>query len=164
MTFVKLWNKWYEWPNRNELRFYNRRHGFISIVDEKVPEWSNVIIMEYEDWHDLYEHEHFSWMLADIRDHELWIDQDGNYWGGDCHEVDAEYILEDIFGIDIDLMAAGDALVKAGWIKAQTSLMTQYYVENGMYDNLTTAQYISLANYCEEHGIPLSFYGLSEDY
>lgn len=155
MLFVKYCNKWYELSSLDSNKIYNRRYGHIMLNSNDEYE-----IKEYENWHEVYKKEYFTWMHANLCDHEVWIDLDGNYWGGDCHETDAEYILEDIFGIEIGLMTAGDTLIKAGWIKAQTSLMTQYYTEDGMYDHITTEQAKSLRDYCEYHGIPFSFYGL----
>lgn len=158
MTFVKYNEKWWEW-NKDRMKLYNRRHGHLDI-DENDPEWAKAETLEVESWHDLYENTRFSWMRAEISDHEIWIDPDGGIWGGECHEVDAEYILEDLYGMELNLMWCGDNLIKAGWIKAQTSFMTPMYEEEGMYRHMTIEQARVVSEYAEYHGIPRSFFDL----
>jgi len=159
MIFIKFNGNWYEQSEHNPQVLFNRRSGFfVRNSTEDIPTDEKI---ECDGWHELFMLTGFSWMKSSIKETEIWVDPSGGIWGDECHDVDAEYIVEDLFGLDLDIGPASDELIKRGWVKAQTSLMTQYYYEDGMYDDLTRAQVSVLEEYCQYHELPRSFFGMN---
>ena len=76
---------------------------------------------------------------------EMWIDPNGvmydcGDWG--AHEVTAQDILEQKFGIIENFWHSGDKLIQMGWTKVTANyIMYQHYCAAGIYKNCTNEQW-----------------------
>lgn len=96
----------------------------------------------------------YSSILTDEYENDAWLSLTGNFYKGEAHELCAEYILAEVYGIE-DIMYPADTLIKIGWVKLTNSCMFSHYVEDGMYTNLTPEQTQSMNNWLEAHGLSL---------
>ena len=87
-----------------------------------------------------YNHQTYKWELTDRPGRDCWVDKDGNIFNCTAHEVYAEYIVNELFGLEEVQYGFGDYLIDLGWVKFTTSCMNDIYKKNGLYDNLTPAQ------------------------
>lgn len=93
-------------------------------------------------------------ILTDEYENDAWLSPDGRFYKGAAHEVCAEYILAEVYGME-DVMFAADTLIRVGWVKLTNGFMFSHYVEDGMYANLTSEQTNSMNNWLEVHGLSL---------
>ena len=153
--FVRYKNDYWEW-DEEEMILNNRYHGWRSI-NENSPEWMNATIIEANDWHDLYLKTGYTDLYRGNKMEPcVWVDPDGDFWKGDCHEVDAEDICEVVLGIDADLYEAGDYLFKLGWTKLST-WMFSCYCSDHTYDNITTYQARAIKEWCDHYDLPFNW-------
>lgn len=88
-----------------------------------------------------YNHQTHKWELTDRLDRDCWVDKDGNIFNCTAHEVYAEYIVNQLFGLEeVSYDDFGGYLINLGWVKFTTSCMAEYYKKEGLYDNLTPTQ------------------------
>jgi len=149
MEFIKYDNKYYEFFRG---KYFNCHDGYVQIprfVIESTP------LEEYESWHDLYEKTGYMPIKCDTNERNTWCAPDGQMYEGQSHALEATYITEIIYGNDLDLGEAEEFLIERGWVKLTTSNMYYYYAKDGMYKNLTRAQYEQINIWCIEHGINL---------
>ncbi len=148
MLFINYPTKdqWRELGQKRKLAF-NYFGGYCD-VDENALE--NVECVELSSWHELYVVKHYCPLKADIKDHDVWISPDGNYYNGDAHEVVAEDILQIIYGEEVE-WCAGDRLEAKGWIRACSGYMWPIRVKEYSEKEVTQAQYDALWDYCNYH-------------
>ena len=130
-------------------------------IDENSPEWINATIVEAEDLHDLYLKTGYSDLLRAPRETCLWLDPEGQCWKGDCHTIDAENIVEVLYGTDVLESVetdAADFLIDHGWVKLSATLMLQYYCESHMYGNITAAQARTIKDWCDYFSVPFNWF------
>ncbi len=143
--------RWYQLNPKNG-RMYDRGVGILSFsFDENDPSYAKSEIIEAEDWHDLFKKTGYSGLCRDITAKDLWVDREGGCWEGLAHAVAAQEIVEDIIGEDLDLAKAEGYLVDNGWVKLTTSFMLDYYINDGMYDYITTDQARTIKEWCDFH-------------
>lgn len=153
--YVKEHDSYWEW-DESKMLLINRKYGHHNI-NENSPEWINATFIEAEDWHDLYLKTGWTDLyIGDYRVPCLWLDPDGECWQGECHEVDAEDIVEVLYGEDLGLDYAGDYLIKRGWVKL-SNWMFQFYAESHLYDNITEYQARAIKEWCDYFDLPFDW-------
>lgn len=160
MTFVKIGKDWYEWPDKTQLRFYNYHNGWRT-VDENDEEWLNARTGEFDSWHNLFYNTGYTTLARDVTSRDLWVAPNGMCFDGQAHAVAASAILEVVYGEEERMFEAEDKLIERGWIKLTTSFMLDMYDNQGMYDDLTYEQYMTVRDWCVSNNIALeefSFY------
>ena len=81
--------------------------------------------------------------ILDFTHHDLWLSPEGLCYEGDAHAVQAECIMKELYGIELNpfgINSAEEALIDRGWVKLTTSLMYDYFYIDKMYNNLTEEQ------------------------
>ena len=165
MKFVKLAGSphWYEWDQ--EHMWLEDIHGNITHIDENKPEWINATIAEFENWHDVYKKTSYNPLMRDCSEKNAWLDPDGYFWVGSCHEIDAEAIYRLLYPMSLDSVnSESDYLIDHGWVKLSASLMFTVYCDSGMYFNITRDQFYAIRDWCEYHQLPLKMMIGSYDY
>ena len=135
MEFIKYNKNYYEIYKG---KYFNYHDGYINIpraVIETTP------VLYYDSWHELYKATGYAPNRCSTNVADAWVAPDGTFYEGRAHAVEAEYIVEIIYGLDLDLGESEDYLREHGWVKVTTSLMSDWYEADGMYKNLTRAQY-----------------------
>lgn len=159
MKFVLLkpWNGepegcWWEWCIETR-RLINYMGGGFEI-DENSDYWATAQIREFESWHELYKQTGFNPLEADIHDFDVWISPEGKYFEGNAHSVAAEYIIDLVYGIDIDdpcfTGSAEYYLEQHYWIKATRSFMWEIYLKQRKSWEMTSKTYGALVEYCNK--------------
>ena len=168
MKFVLLkpWNGepegcWWNWCVET-MHLLNYRGGGFEI-DENADYWLNAEIRDYDSWHELYKATGFNPLEDDVHAFDVWISPEGKYFDGNAHAVAAEYIVDLVYGVDIDdpcfLGGAEQYLEERHWIKATRSFMWNIYLEHRKDWAMTRATYGALVEYCKANpnrimGIP----------
>ena len=123
-------------------------------INENSPEWIDGEIIDALDWHELYVKTGFNPLKTGINNPDVWVSPKGELFEGLAHAVAAEDIADIIYGQDeLGLYEAEDFLIKEGWIKLTTSLMLDYYIEDGMYSSVTFEQKNTIFDWCEANNI-----------
>ncbi len=144
MTFVKF-------QNDNKWWLYEEKYNSISQINasfQKIypddPKWKEAEIINLDSWFQLCKLKNYYPTETGITERDLWVDPDGRCFQGEAHELQAEYLCEYLYDMHLTMdsfpLTAADLLIKAGWVKLTTSLMHDYYIEDGMYDKLTIDQ------------------------
>ena len=135
--FVKKDGHWYILDVKNK-RFYNFLNGWKIDICSPNDETCDV-----ETWHELFLKTGYKPTETDYRTNDVWLDPDGNFYEGRAHSLQAEHITQYMYGLEFDdcgSETAEEYLVKKGWVKLTTSLMSEYYSLDGMYNHLTQKQ------------------------
>lgn len=133
MTFVKIGSDWYERKPSGAIKQYknyNYNGGYTYENTEPTE------CIEASDWHDLYLKTGYCPLKTDKYNRDVWIDTEGNYYEGNAHGYQATRLCELLYAHDFDIGEAEDFLIEHGWIKATTSVMSEFYEKDGMYNNL----------------------------
>ena len=139
-------------------------YGDIKHIDENTPEWINAIIDEFEDWHDVYRKTLYNPLMVDCSSKNAWLDPEGYFWKGECHEIDAKAICRLLYPSSTDMLFESDFLIDRGWVKLSATLMFTVYCDSNMYDNITRDQFYAIREWCEYHNLPLNMMIGSYDY
>ena len=127
-------NNYLMWDEKR-MRLVNFNHGHYDI-DENDPAWINAAVVDALDWHDLFIKTGYNPLECTYEDRDLWVAPDGHCYDGRAHLICAEKLMKIICGSEDDF--AEDRLREDGWIKLTTSFMLEYYIRDGMYNNLTS--------------------------
>lgn len=153
MTFIRLagHDDWYEW---DKVSMKCITFGGSSFdIDNNSIEFMESVISEAKDWHELYKKTGYVPLRCDEYTDDVWLSPDGEFFVGDCHEVQAEGIYNVIYGNSNRDICFGDLLISNGWVKLTTSAMLHYYRKASMYDGMTNAQHNAAMLWCEVHHI-----------
>ena len=165
MTFVLLkpWNgdpegAWWQWDKEN-MKLLNFRGGGFDI-DENSDYWAHAEIHhDCDSWHDIYAVYGQNPLESDITAFDAWISPEGEFFEGNAHRVQAEYICNLVYGIDVDdpLFSgeAEDYLIGHGWVKATRSFMWSIYQKRDTTWYMTQATFNALFDYCELHNLKM---------
>ena len=153
MTFCKYGNKYYEF-DQDKMRLLSFPYGHFYI-DENSPEWAEATMHEYEDWHDLYNHTGYCPTKCGYDVSDCWLDPAGQLYQWLAHAVEAQNIIDYIYGKHLDIDDACEYLIDRGWVKLTTSAMRYYYIEDRMYDNMTYDQWETADLWAYYHGVRL---------
>lgn len=163
MVFVLLkpWNgdpqgAWWEWDIEKHKLLNYRGGGFT--IDENSDYWAHAVIRhDCDSWHDLYCDTGFNPLEEDIDALDVWISPEGKFFDGNAHSVAAEYIVDLVYGIEIDdpcfIGSAEHYLDEHHWIKATRGFMWNIYLEHRKDWTMTAKTYGALVQYCEKHNI-----------
>jgi hypothetical protein len=139
-------NHWREWDTDRMLCF-NYRGGWCEVDENKL---CDVQCLNLNSWHELYLKTRYCPFETDRLTRDVWISPDGKYYEGQAHEVEAEYLLDIIYGEDVE-WCAGDKLEEKGWVRATVSMMWEVRFDEWTGKRITQAQYDALWDYCECH-------------
>lgn len=165
MTFVLLkpWNGdqagvWWHW-NKENMKLINFMGGGFDI-DENAEYWATAVFDDTcNSWHDIYIKYGQNPLEADVTAFDAWISPKGEFFDGNAHRVQAEYIVPLVYRIEIDdPLFQGDAedyLISHGWVKATRSFMWSIYQKRDTTWRLTQSAYDALFDYCTMHKLKL---------
>lgn len=165
MTFVLLkpWNGnpegvWWEWDEQN-MKLRNFMGGGFDI-DENSDYWAHAVTLRgCDSWHDIYEAYGQNPLESDVTAFDAWISPNGEFFEGNAHRVQAEYICNLVYGIDVDdplfMGEAEDYLIGHGWIKATRSFMWSIYQQRDTTWKMTQKTYDALFDYCTTHKLKM---------
>lgn len=152
MTFVKMGDGYWEW-DKDRMMLYNYNDGH-TYIDENSEEWAAATTCEADSWHDLYVKTGFNPLVIPYYlARDAWLSPEGEFHEGPVHDFWAEKIMEILFGEDGSFDYCSDYLKEQGWVKLTTSVMLNYYIEDGMYDHLTMAQKESMSLWADVYGL-----------
>ena len=149
MFFINHLNKneWCEF-DKEKMTAYNYMGGHNYVDAETL---ANAEICECENWHELYLKKHFCPLeVSKRRGGDIWISPDGRFFGGDSHEVFAEYLCDIIYGLE-DVEYCGDELESRGWVRATTSPMWEARFDEWAGKIIAQRQYDALWDWCKIH-------------
>ncbi len=139
-------DEWWKWDRENMIAC-NYMGGWHNINENRL---GGVEYYECDSWHELYLAKHFCPLETDKFERDVWISPEGKYYCGDAHEVTAQYILDIIYGEEVDFWD-GDKLEARGWIRATTSMMWDVRFDEWSGKRLTQKQYDALWDWCQFH-------------
>ena len=140
-------NEWWQWDREN-MKAYNYMRGWHNVNENRL---DGVECYEYDSWHELYLAKHYCPLESDKWERDAWISPEGKYYYGEAHAVEAEYICDIIYGLELDMDDAEDYLEKIGWVRVTTSLMWDIRFDKLKEKRLTQRQYDALWDWCECH-------------
>ena len=150
MRFIQEYDgTWYQIDDKKH-RLYNYNHGW-KPYNPGLESYFQVNAKEYDSWHELYMKENYNPIAGNYKSKCAWVAPNGDIWEGVAHSLAADKICDIYYGKDID--NSEDYLINNGWIKITTSLMHDYYVEQGLYDYCTEAQLLALIPWCNYYGV-----------
>lgn len=152
MTFVKIYDVYWKW-DKEHMKLYNYHHGH-NYIDENSEEWAAATICEADSWHDLYVKTGYNPLIIPYyQARDAWLSPQGEFYEGTAHSLCAERIVEMLLGNSESYEYCSDFLIERGWVKLTTSVMLNYYIEDGMYDHLTMAQKESMSLWADVYGL-----------
>ena len=137
------WRKW----DTDKMICFNYRGGWCEVNENAL---GDVECLNLDSWHDLYLAKRYCALEADKWERDVWISPDGKYYLGEAHEVEAEHLLDIIYGETVE-WCAGDKLEEKGWVRATTSAMWKVRMHEWQGKLLPQRQYDALWDFCQQH-------------
>ena len=149
--FIKLNNRWYLMCQNGNNIILEDVDG--KIISKNIEDFNIKEQFDSDNWYLLCKNKHYYPTITDENNIDVWLSPDGYYFNGKAHACEAEYLCEYLYDKKMSINMAEDYLLRMGWVKLTTSLMSQFYENEGMYDNLTDRQKDSFKKWKDAHNI-----------